>query len=377
MVSLKKFGGSLDSKMNQRMMRITLHPSKPLIWWYTHRSSIDMSPPYQRRGRLWSLSDKAYLIDSIINGFDVPKLYLADFQMGESALNRSRLPYAIIDGKQRLEAIFDFFDGTLVLNEDFKWRPEPLLKLGGLSLRDLRSNYPTVAEAFETETVDVMSVVTNDEADINELFVRLNRSKPLTGAEIRNAMLGPVPDVIRNVARHAFFSENIKFSIKRAGDFNAAAKIVMFEYENKMTSTKKKDLDAFSNPNNLDQSRLELAGRRTLDNLDNMQEVFLPHDDLLTSAGVLPVYYWLVRQAAIETQTIVREFLITFERERNANRKEQIAGISKDAHPIFARYDAFNRSTNDVGSHNGRFEILKGELVKWARKNSVPATFRN
>ncbi len=358
--------------MTSRMMRITLHPSKPLIWWYTHRQSIDMSPAYQRRGRLWSQSDKAYLIDSIINGFDAPKLYVADFQMGESPLNKSRLPYAIIDGKQRLESIFDFFDCTLVLNEDFKWRVDPSLKLGGLSLRDLRSNYPLVAEAFETETVDIMSVVTNDEADINELFVRLNRSKPLTGAEIRNAMLGPVPDVIRNVARHEFFIENIKFSTKRAGDFNASAKIVMFEYSNKMTSTKKKDLDEFSNPDRLDSEKLELAGRRTLDNLDTMQEIFLPHDDLLASAGVLPVYYWLVRQASLETQTIIREFLVFFEQARRESRKEQIVGNSQSLYPEFARYDAFNRSANDVGSHNGRFDILKNELIKWA-KNKAPS----
>ena len=364
--------------MSQKFLRITLHPSKPLIWWHTHRTSIDMDPSYQRRGRLWSPSDKAYLIDSIINGFDVPKLYLADFQMGESQLNKSKLPYAIIDGKQRLEAIFDFFDEKLVLNKDFVWRANPSLNLGGLSLRDLRTNHPKVAEAFETETVDIMSVVTNDEADINELFVRLNRSKPLTGAEIRNAMLGPVPNVIRNVSRHTFFAENIRFSVKRAGDFNAAAKIVLFEYENKMTSTKKKDLDAFSNPSKLDHSRLELAGRRTLDALDNMQEIFLPHDELLSSAGVLPVYYWLVRQTSLETHSILREFLISFERDRNGARKQQISGATRDAHPVFARYDAFNRSTNDVGSHNGRYEILKTELVHWAKKNGVgvPVSFR-
>lgn len=370
MDSPKKFGGSLDFSMAHKILRITLHPSKPLVWWYAHRSSIDMNPSYQRRGRLWSQSDKAYLIDSIINGFDVPKLYLADFQMGESQLNKSKLPYAIIDGKQRLEAIFDFFDEKLVLNDDFKWRVDPSVDLGGLSLRDLKSNHPSVAEAFETETVDIMSVVTNDEADINELFVRLNRSKPLTGAEIRNAMLGPVPDVIRNVARHSFFSENIRFSVKRAGDFNAAAKIVLFEYENKMTSTKKKDLDAFSSPAKLDKAILELAGRRTLDVLDNMQEVFLPQDELLASAGVLPVYYWLVRQSNAETQSILRQFLIAFERERNDARKQQISGASIHAHPVYARYDAFNRSTNDVGSHTGRFEILKSELVKWAKRNS-------
>lgn len=358
--------------MVQKILRITMHPSKPLIWWYTHRHSIDMSPPYQRRGRLWSPSDKAYLIDSIINGFDVPKLYLADFQMGENSLNRSRLPYAIIDGKQRLEAIFDFFDNKLVLNEDFGWRGDGSLKLGGLSLRDLRNSHPIIAEVFETETVDMMSVVTNDEADINELFVRLNRSKPLTGAEIRNAMLGPVSDTIRNVARHAFFIENIKFSVTRAGDYNAAAKIVLFEYENRMTSTKKRDLDAFTNPAKLDGSRLELAGRRALDNLDNMQEVFLPKDDLLASAGLLPVYYWLTRNASLETQPFIREFLVAFEKERRENRKRQIAGLAKDAHPIFSRYDAFNRSTNDFGSHVGRYEILRDEMIRWGHKNSLP-----
>lgn len=365
--------------MAQRIMRITLHPSKPLVWWFSHRDQIDMAPPYQRRGRLWSSSDKAYLVDSIINGFDVPKLYLADFQMGESPLNRSRLPYAIIDGKQRLEAIFDFFENKLVLNEDFSWRQDPSLKLGGLSLRDLRSGYPKVAEVFETETVDIMSVVTNDEADINELFVRLNRSKPLTGAEIRNAMLGPVSEMIRNVTRHAFFSENIKFSTTRAGDYNAAAKLVLFEYENKMTSTKKRDLDAFTNPDRLDRSRLELAGRRALDNLDNMQEVFLPKDDLLASAGSVPVYYWLVRDASLETQPVIREFLVSFEKDRRENRKRQIAGVARDAHPIFARYDAFNRSTNDLGSYNGRFEILKHEMIRWARTNAIstPVSFRS
>lgn len=227
-------------------MRITNHPSKPLVWWYNRRDTIDMDPTYQRRGRLWSISDKAYLINSFINGFDIPKLYVADFQLGDSKLNKKRLPYAIIDGKQRFEAIFDFFDGKLVLNDDFVYRLNPSLQLGGLSLKDLKMNYAKIAETFETETVDVMSVTTNNEEEINELFVRLNRSKPLTGAEIRNAMVGPVTDIIRNVARHSFFTDIIRFSTKRAADFNTAAKILLIEYEGKIVNTKKNDLDSFA-----------------------------------------------------------------------------------------------------------------------------------
>jgi hypothetical protein len=87
-----------------------------LTWWRSRQSKIDVDPPYQRRGRLWSPTDKAYLIDSILNGYDVPKIYMADFTWGDSDLNKRKVQYAIIDGKQRLESIFDFFDGNVVLN---------------------------------------------------------------------------------------------------------------------------------------------------------------------------------------------------------------------------------------------------------------------
>ena len=350
-------------------MRITLHPSKPLIWWYNRRGLIDMNPSYQRRGRLWSVSDKAYLIDSIINGFDVPKLYVADFQLGDSSLNSKKLPYAIIDGKQRLEAIFDFFDLKLVLNEDFSWKFDKKLKLGGLSLKDLRSSHSAIAEAFETETVDIMSVVTDNEEDINELFVRLNRSKPLTGAEIRNAMAGPVPTVIRTVAQHPFFLENISFNVTRAGDQNAAAKLVLFEYSGHPVSTKKKDLDVFAASDRIERGLVELAGRKVIDTLDTMQEIFLPGDELLSSAGPIPVYYWLVRALKPIERILLRQFLLSFEASRKTNRNSQITGAKNEGNPIFARFDALNRSVNDVGSHQGRFDILYSEMSAWIKNN--------
>lgn len=336
-----------------------------------------MVPPYQRRGRLWSQSDKGYLIDSIINGFDIPKLYIADFQIGDSSLNRKKLPYAIIDGKQRLEAVFDFFSNELVLNEDFVWRQDESLKLGGLSLRDLRSSYPTVAETFEAETMDFMSVATDDEADIHELFVRLNRSKPLVGAEIRNALLGQIPDIIRSVAGHDFFEESIKFSVKRAADYNAAAKLVLFEYHGEIKSTKKKDLDKFAKGDDIDTARVELGGRRALANLDNCTEVFLPRDPLLSSAGILPVYYWLVRQTREEAHSYLREFLVQFEAGRKANREQQISQPKLDPDPVYARYDTLNRSTNDVGSHRGRYELLKEQFTLWAGQRNRRPEFRD
>jgi len=352
------------------LFKVSQHQTKTLIWWFNNRNLIDMSPPYQRKGRLWSPSDKAYLIDSILNGFDIPKLYLADFQYKDSILNKSRLPYAIIDGKQRFEAVFDFFENRLVLNPDFIWRKDPSLRLGGLSLRDIRKSYPSVAEAFDNESWDIMSVIAENEDDINELFVRLNRSKTLTGAEIRNAMIGPVTDITRTVADHLFFKENIRFSTKRAGDLNAAAKVLMFEYYDKLMSTKKNDLDKFARERNLQPDRLELAGRRSLDTLTTMQEVFLPNDPLLGSSGLFPVYYWTVRELGELEVVPLREFLVSFEKERKENRENQ--KISDDLDNELSRFDTLNRSTNDLGSHTGRVQILLGRYRAWLSNPVLP-----
>lgn len=352
------------------ILRISPHKPMTLIWWWKNRSQIDFDPPYQRRGRLWSAADKAYLIDSIINGFDVPKLYLADFQFGQSKLNNARLPYAIIDGKQRLEAVFDFFDNKLTLGSKFTYRKVPSLALSGLSLRDLKKSYPSVADDFENASLDIMSVFADEEDDIHEIFVRLNKSKPLTGAEIRNAIVGPVPDVIRTLATHDFFVENIKFGVLRAGDLNAVAKILLFEYAGEMTATKKKNLDEFAKDGNIDRQKLELSSRRVIDTLNTMTEIFIPKDVLLSSAGIFPVYYWFVKGVREEAWSMVRRFLVWFEDARRENRERQKLQLGSNLDPNFSRFDTLNRSTNDLQSHIGRVAILDKVFADWVSMES-------
>jgi hypothetical protein len=340
--------------------KVSQFDPKPLSWWKSRRLQIDMEPPYQRHGRLWSDTDKAYLIDSILNDFDVPKLYIADFTWGDSPLNKKKLPYAIIDGKQRFEAIFDFFDGKIALNEDFVFLKNPSLRLGGLGYRDLQKSYTEIAEEFETYPLTVMSVVADNEKLINELFVRLNRSKPLSGAEIRNAMAGPAPQLIRRISKHEFFDTNVSFPTKRGQDLNAAAKVLMFEYFGSIRETKKRNLDEFVKQAAKEKGKLELAARRVVDVLDDMTTLFLPNDKILGSAGILPVYYWFVRSVDDTDFSIVREFLVNFENERKENRRlVSEAPTSRRVDQELLEFDNFNRSTNDQQSHDGRFKILK------------------
>jgi hypothetical protein len=351
------------------MFKVIPFEPKTLSWWHSHSQHIDFEPPYQRKGRLWSRSDKAFLIDSILNEYDIPKIYVADFSFIKSSLNKKKLPYAIVDGKQRFEAVFDFKNGLITLDPDFQLKADSKLKLGELGYADLAKSYPDIASIFDNFSFTVMRVITDEVGAINELFVRLNRSKPLTGAEIRNAMVGPVSEVVRTLTSHEFFKEYIGFSVQRAQDMNAAAKLLLCEYNEKLSSTKKTNLDSFArfarrSPN--ERKKVELSALKVAGVLERMTGIFLPHDTILRSAGVLPVYYWLVRESSPETDAYLREFLIKFENDRKQNR--ELANMDPTARidSQLAKYDRMNRSPDDPVNHVGRYEILRKRLAKFA-----------
>lgn len=331
---------------------------RTLSWWYNRKNKIDFNPPYQRKGGLWSQYDKAYLIDSIINGFDIPKLYLADFTWTESAaLNPKRLMYAVIDGKQRLETIFEFFEDKIALNDDFVYFSVQNICASGMKYSDLQKTYPELAENFREFNLSVVTIVTEDEETINELFIRLNRSKPLTGAEIRNAMKGKIPSIIRSIAEHEFFVSYVVFSNNRGEDKNAAAKILMFEYKESMQDTKRKTIDGFTQQKDLDENKLELTVRKLKDILDSMCRIFLPKDPLLKTPGTIPLLYWFIKSIDENETYLLRAFLVWFENER---RKSE----AKD----FVEYNIANRSTNDELSFKKRLEILNKLFADWKKK---------
>ncbi|MFC4785356.1 DUF262 domain-containing protein [Nocardioides sp. MAHUQ-72] len=331
---------------------------------------IDFDPPYQRRGGLWSARDKAFLIDSILNQYDIPKLYIADFTLRPSVLNTRSRHYAVIDGKQRFEAISDFVNGKITLASDFVLTTDPHLELGGLGYQDLKKNFPQVASRFDNFNLTVMSVITDEEGKINELFVRLNRNKTLTGPEIRNAMQGVVPELFRKIAADPFFSEKVKFTTTRGQDLDAAAKFLLVEFRGRLVETKRVALDRFVEDGLAADSQVsgfERAAKRVLANLKRMNKVFLPKDPLLSSQGAVVPYYWLIRNIEAERLPLVRPFLVNFDERRKKNR--QLANdpaTVRQADPTLMTYERFNRSINDSGSLEGRYEILSEAFYDWS-----------
>jgi hypothetical protein len=349
------------------MFEVNTFDPKTLSWWNDEKDNIDFDPPYQRRGYVWSGTDKQYLIDSILNGYDIPKLYIADFSFGNSSLNQSGKQYAVIDGKQRFRAIFEFFDGSLVLANNFVWARDPSLRVGGLSYKDLQKNYPKDASKFANASLTVMRVITDEEAKINELFVRLNKGKTLSGAEVRNAMGGIVPQLIRGIAAHRFFTEVIAFATTRRQSDNVAAKLLLLEFRGTLLDTKKVHLDRFVAEGLSAEARADefrQAQQRVLQFLNRMTEVFTARDPLLRSQGPVTLYYWLVRATEPQALARLREFLVAFDKLRK-NNKRLSRNNPEQADPELLKFDVLDRSTNDQGSLEQRFNILRHRLAAW------------
>src|SRR5580704_5448332 len=125
------------------------YPQSSLLVVYSDRKEIELEPEYQRIGGIWTHEKRQLLIDSIINGFDVPKLYFHEF-VPPKKIDGKKYRYAIIDGKQRVMTIWDFIEGNISLSEDFEYLRDNTIKAGGLGYAQLAEKYPQLKSRFDS-----------------------------------------------------------------------------------------------------------------------------------------------------------------------------------------------------------------------------------
>ena len=149
---------------------------------------INVDAEYQR-GKVWSRPQQALLIDSILRGFDIPKIYLRKRQDG------GRVLFDVIDGKQRLTAIWRFFSDDFRLLKTQEAFPG-LGILGGKCWSELPEK---AKDKLQFANVTITKIEDASDEEIRELFLRLQKGEPLNAAERRNAMAGPVRDFVANI----------------------------------------------------------------------------------------------------------------------------------------------------------------------------------
>lgn len=168
------------------------------------KDSIDLSPQFQRRDR-WTVKQQSTLIESFFLNLPVPPVYLSEEDDGI---------FSVIDGKQRISAIRDFFADALTLQG-----LERLPQAEGLRYSELDRS---IQGKLDKRPIRAVTILGQSDATLKyEVFLRLNREgEVLNAQEIRNvAFSGPFNSAVYSLAENEFLRTRIKATTPKSGAY--------------------------------------------------------------------------------------------------------------------------------------------------------------
>jgi hypothetical protein len=140
---------------------------------WNREKKLKLNPDFQR-GSVWVPSAKVFLVDTILRGLPVPKIYL------RTTIDTARQQSVreVVDGQQRLRAILDFASDKFRLSSRAK-------ELKGLNYSSLE---PHQKAAFLEYPLAVEQLLNATDDEVLEVFSRLNSyTVTLNPAEKRHA----------------------------------------------------------------------------------------------------------------------------------------------------------------------------------------------
>jgi uncharacterized protein with ParB-like and HNH nuclease domain len=208
-------------------MRIT--PTNQTVNWFRELNTlglINFSPDFQRR-YVWSEKQKVYLIDTLINDFSVPKIYIRQILDEKTNTNK----YEVVDGQQRLTTIMNFINGEFALFQ--KKHPKPDFfdeKLEGKYFNNLELTHKQKILNFSMS----VDLIEGSKEEIIEMFLRLNLSNTtLNKQEILNSQYFGDFKILVEKITDEFLDEFVEdkilaiASIKRMADYQLVSMLLV------------------------------------------------------------------------------------------------------------------------------------------------------
>lgn len=157
------------------------------------KDEIDPKPQYQR-APVWLAQKKRLLIDSILRGYDLPKFYVSEGQL---------FKYEVIDGQQRMRAIWEFVNLEFKLDESIVEG----VNVKGYTYTELKK-IDVLNKKFLNFPISLAVVSEYTQEEIRTLFARLQMGEKLNSVELRHALASNIGfGIIAMATTHSFFDE--------------------------------------------------------------------------------------------------------------------------------------------------------------------------
>lgn len=176
---------------------------------------ISPRPEFQRK-LVWSNQHKSAFIDSVLNKYPLPEIFLTELQVDLESGMRAEM---LVDGQQRLSTLFEYVTNNLDL------------KLSGNTpnFRDLTDD---VKRDFLNHQIVVRMLQTESFESIREIFTRINSTKyALNAMEINHARYdGVLKNFAQKISENSFFEYHRIFSpsdIRRMNDLRYTLELLI------------------------------------------------------------------------------------------------------------------------------------------------------
>lgn len=326
----------------------------PLTDLLEKRESIHY-PVFQRED-VWSTQDQALLIDSIIVGIDIPKLYLYRIEEGEG----EDVTWDCIDGHQRIEAILGYFDGN------FLWNGKKFYELSKEEKDTILTYKLTICEVID---------ITDEE--IRQLFLRLQLGVPLNSGEKLNAINSNIGDFVKNVLKNTEFIRNVKIPSRRYAKEQTCAQILnnsKYIRTGEFRSSKYEDL-ALLYRKYVDFDENSERANNILCVFNELNEIFSTDAEMIRNRASTVSIYLLVEELIYNDQLsdkrFIHDFYIEFlQKLGEENRKSPLDFTNRNV--FLMRYQMFILQGADARtSISARHEALKKALYHYSRTQEI------